>query len=168
MARGTGDGFPEMAAPGHWGGYDALAGASFGADRWLPVREAITYLVGYALADTANGCNLHLDVAGESHLAETASGVLYRLQSAHGSDQIRGSELALLLGAAEDCHFHGNPNEGVRFGCPTCEALVAVHEAMGLPPTQWLTEGILECHRHETCSGCPREHTECDEKESDA
>lgn len=164
--------FPQEASPGHWGGYDHLAGSSFAPAAWMPVRQALTYLAGYAMADTENGANYHLDEAGKQDLAETVSNLLYTVQSARGTDYdfdlLRGKDLALVLGAAEDCHFDSNPDEGYRCGCPTCMALLDVQAALGLPDTQWIATRFTECRERDTCSGCPFEASpQCtpDEKE---
>jgi len=153
--------FPEDVSPGHWGGYDHMAGSSFAPATWMPVRQALTYLAGYALADTENGANYHLDKAGRQDLAETVSNLLYTIQACQGTDhdfdRLRGDELARVLGAAEDCHFDNQPDEGYRCGCPTCMALLDVQAALGLPDTQWIATRFTECRTRDACTGCPFE-----------
>jgi len=125
--------FPETVSAGHWGGYDALEGWAFGPAQWGPVREQLTYLAGFALAHADE--NPSLDTEGRQLLSASVAGFLYLLQDGT-SRSTEGDYIPRILGAAEDAHFNDNPDEGVRFGCPTCDALLDVHDALGLPPTQ--------------------------------
>lgn len=158
------EGFPEPVSPGHWGGYDGLAGHAYGPAQWGPVRDRLTYLAGFASASAQLGDLCGYGEEDLRRLAEACSGILYSLTDGGGT--LDGGSLALVLGAAEDAHFHDNPDEGVRFGCPTCDALLEVHYALGLPPTQWVRAWLVDCYRHEDCPGCPRE-PECDMKNAE-
>lgn len=157
------EGFPEPVAPSHWGGYDGLAGHAYDPAQWGPVRERLTYLAGFA-ASSQLGDLPGWDDGRLRQMAEACSGMLYSLTQDGGT--LTSESLGLVLGAAEDAHFHDNPDEGVRFGCPTCDALLEVHHALGLPPTQWLKARLVECYQHESCPGCPLE-AECDRERAE-